>query len=574
MTTQNEKRWPRIPWRVIFHRLGTGCALLLLGGLAAGCTARQFRESADREAYRLIREKTPQVPNMETKFTIATNAAIPLDGLLTVTNADPALGEAGNAEMGAHVVPLDKALEIAFKTSRNYQNRKETLYLEALNLSLARHKFTPIFSGGAGTAYSGSRNVTKDVQSGVDQVVDDHRWSGSGKLGLDVLTRSGARIATDFTTDFLRLLVGDRSVATSSALASTLTQPLLRGAGYKVTMETLTQSERNLLYALRDFVRFRKDYVVQVARSYYGVLQSRDLAYTAFQSYQAFKRNADRTRALQNEGRAKLSDLSRLEQSELNSETSWITAINGYRQALDNFKITLGLPTDARLVLDDQELRKLKIIHPKITVEEGIRVALASRLDFYTVRDQFEDAARKTSVAKNGLLPDLDVVLSGSINSTPGSGLPALDLDRTRWNAGVNLTLPLDRKAERNTYRSAIIAYERAARALELAVDNIKLDIFNGVRNLEQYRRNFESSAIGVKLAQQRVQEQGVLAELARGTTEEVIAAQNDLVTAQNNLTAQLVNHTIARLTLWRDMGILFVKDNGQWEEYGDGQSQ
>ena len=28
-----------------------------------------------------------------------------------------------------------------------------------------------------------------------------------------------------------------------------------------------------------------------------------------------------------------------------------------------------------------------------------------------------------------------------------------------------------------------------------------------------------------------------------------------------------LVAHTIARLQFWRDMGILYVKDNGQWEE-------
>jgi hypothetical protein len=30
------------------------------------------------------------------------------------------------------------------------------------------------------------------------------------------------------------------------------------------------------------------------------------------------------------------------------------------------------------------------------------------------------------------------------------------------------------------------------------------------------------------------------------------------------------VTHTIARLQFWNNMGILCIKDNGQWEEFQD----
>ncbi len=39
-------------------------------------------------------------------------------------------------------------------------------------------------------------------------------------------------------------------------------------------MENLTLAERNLLYALRDFTRFRKQFSVDTAAAYYRVLQS------------------------------------------------------------------------------------------------------------------------------------------------------------------------------------------------------------------------------------------------------------------------------------------------------------
>jgi outer membrane protein TolC len=54
---------------------------------------------------------------------------------------------------------------------------------------------------------------------------------------------------------------------------------------------------------------------------------------------------------------------------------------------------------------------------------------------------------------------------------------------------------------------------------------------------------------------------------LGRGTSRDLVDAQNDFTDAKNSRTAALVSHTIARLKLYRDMGVLWVKDNGQWEE-------
>ena len=43
--------------------------------------------------------------------------------------------------------------------------------------------------------------------------------------------------------------------------------------------------------------------------------------------------------------------------------------------------------------------------------------------------------------------------------------------------------------------------------------------------------------------------------------------AQRDLIQARNGRTGALVNHTIARLRFWRDMGILSIREDGGWEE-------
>jgi outer membrane protein TolC len=150
---------------------------------------------------------------------------------------------------------------------------------------------------------------------------------------------------------------------------------------------------------------------------------------------------------------------------------------------------------------------------------------------------------------------------------TRGFGVP--DTARYNWNAGVNLDLPLERTAERNNYRAALIAQQRSARAVDQQRDEIELQVRDSWRTLEQARRAYQISEIGVKLAERRVEEQELLADLGRAKALDQVDAQNSLLSSKDQLTQALVAHTVARLQFWDNMGILYIKDNGQWQEPG-----
>jgi outer membrane protein TolC len=556
-------------------------ALLILAllCLVAGCSTQHYRKSADKAAASIIAEKTPLVPNMDPKFTIEQTNVVSLDDLPVVTAPEEAFGADERMELGAKIISLAKALEISVNQSRTYQTRKEQLYLEALALSLTRHQYTPIFSGQARGEYAVSpEQATTVVIDPItlmptaqlsDELVEQHRVSGSATAGFDWLLKTGARLSAAFTTDFLRYLTGDPRTFTSSQLSATLIQPLLRGGGYKVATENLTQGERTLLYELRDFTRFRRDFSVQIASAYYGVLQNKDTVRNSWRGFQNFKLNVERERALAEQGLRTQSSLGLLQQSELNTETTWINAVRNYRQALDQFKIQLGLTTDAHVALEDRELGELRILHPDITAEQAQEVALVTRLDFYNVRDQLADTQRRVDLAANGLRAQLDLVASAGIESPqePAAKFAVPDIDRRHWNAGLTLDLPFERTAQRNNYRAALIAQEQAKRQLQQAEDQIKLQVRNDWRNLDQAKRNFESSQIGVELSERRVEEQELRAQVGRGTARDLVDAQNDLIAQKNLRTQALVAHTIARLQFWNDMGILYIKDSGKWEE-------
>jgi hypothetical protein len=61
--------------------------------------------------------------------------------------------------------------------------------------------------------------------------------------------------------------------------------------------------------------------------------------------------------------------------------------------------------------------------------------------------------------------------------------------------------------------------------------------------------------------------EKALLAELGRGRAQDQVDAQNDLTAAKNQRTQTLVDHTVARLRFWEHMGILFIKERGQWQD-------
>ena len=459
---------------------------------------------------------------------------------------------------------LEDALNIAIHYSRSYQSRKEQLYLSALSLTLARHQFTPLFSAGGNAAY----NVTATESASLsDHFVEDRSVSANGSVGESWLIRDVGRITTALTADFLRFVVGDQRLATSSKLSAAFVRPLWRDAGFKQEMENLTQAERDLLYGLRDFTQFRKDFSVGIASVYYNVLGNRDAVRNSYLNLQSSHQNADRTRALAQEGRVTGTDLGRQEQQELTAESSWINAVRSYKQALDNFKIQLGFKVDANLVLDDGELEALQIHHPDISVNDSIQLALASRLNYMTIKDQVEDAERKVKVAQNFLKPQVDLFANASLDSNPAKNYSLPDPQRYAWNAGLDVDPGLDRTSERNSYRAALIARNRAARTLEEQEDQIKLQVRDSWRTLDQAKRNYEISEVGVHIAERRVEEQGLLAEWGRSKAQDQVDAQNALIDSKNQRTQALVTHTIARLQFWNNMGILYIKANGQWEE-------
>ncbi len=535
------------PLTLLLYGLCTGVIL----GLAGACSPAHYKTDADKEVYKIIDGKWKDSYGQRVNYKISDVAPSPND--VQIENAVPQSG----------VISLAQAAAIATANNRDYQKQKEDLYLMALDLTLERYGFAMQWFGTFDSKYTrghGSSSAAGD---------DNEEWlSHNADLGFNQLLADGAQVSIDIAYDWLRYLTGDPRASIGSVLSATVTQPLLRGAGRRIAQENLTQAERNVLYQIRSFNRYRQQFVVSIVNDYYRVLQRRDAVTNAESNYKRRVESRQRLEMEADAGRTNRFEVDQAKQRELDAMDSYVRAQQSYQQALDEFKISLALPTEAKIELDQNELRALEevgVSRPDYTADVAIETALLQRLDLATSMDRIDDALRKVMVAADGLGAELNLVGSMNVGSTPPTDYSRLQFHRGTYELGFEADLPLNRKEERNIYREALITLTQQQRQYENDADTVKLEVRQAYRNLEQAAESYRIQKNSLDLAQKRVESTSLLLQAGRLTTRDLLESQDALLQAQNNLTAALVDHAIAKLSFFRDIGILQVRPDGMW---------
>ena len=540
----------------------------------AACTVASYQRSADEESYQVIAEKAGLVPGVSNQVVIDEDKLVDLSGFAINSDSFDFLDNEADSEVDARIVSLNDALDLAFQHSKDFQTQKERLYLEALALTFDRYRYVPTFSAAAGGDYrwDSQDKFVQDMQAltGIENINTSESTFSNTSLGARYLLKSGGAVALNLTNNFTRFLTGDISEIGAGALIGSFTQPLLRDFGSDIETEALLQAERDLLYRLRDFTRFRKNFAVRVASDYYSVLLNRETSRNYYAGLSATNLSLEREQAFQAEGLTTLLQVGRLEQSSLQADLRWTSSITRYKRSLDNFKILIGLNADDNIMLGDEEMvliTETGMDSPDISLEQATEMAIQTRLDLYTWLDRVQDSARRIELAANSLSPALDLSLVASVPNSTTQNLGELDFENTVYTAGLDLDLPLDTKLERNNYRRSLIDYDAATRDYLLALDDIKLDVLDTWRRMNEARKSYDINVTSVEINERRVEEAELRAELGLGDIQDTVDSQNDLTAARTERVSSLIEHNISKLEFWRDVGLLYVDDNGQWEE-------
>ncbi|UCD50608.1 MAG: TolC family protein [Phycisphaerales bacterium] len=533
---------PRYGNQRVMRSLCALCAFALLGALA-GCSREHYKEDADRETYGILEDKWQDDFGPMVNYRVSETAPNDVEMAAEVPSTS--------------VLNLADAIRIATEYSREYQSQKEALYLSALALTAVRHQYARQWFGTVDAFYDSSE-AGEDITAGASAGVNQNHLIGDGIL-----------VGTGLAIDWARFLTGDPETTLASVLTATVTAPLIGAGAGKTAREDLTQAERNVLYRIRTFNRYRKTFVTSIIDDYYRVLLERARVGITEASYQ---RRVDSTNQLRMEvevGQRPAYDLGEAEQDLLRAENSVVTTRQRYEQALDNFKIRLSIPTQVQVELDPSELtalQKLGISKPEYTEEDAITIALVRRLDLANTRDEVDDAERRLVLAAEGLGPQMNLVASANVESTPETEFLRLRFHEGRYRLGLETDLGLDQKAERNAYRRALITAQQTQRNYDEEWERVKLDVRQAYRDLLETAETYRIQQIGLELAEKRVEVEKLSLQYGRGTVRLLLEAEDSLVQTQNDVLSALVDHMLAKMSFFRDIGVMQVRPDGMWE--------
>jgi hypothetical protein len=525
----------------------------LIAGLcvafSAGCSTTHYKNKADKEIYGSIEKMQEQVFGEADDFSINTR----------YSNRDPKEILASELiqermEEGKLNLTLEDALKIAVEFSREYQTEKENLYFAALRLSDTEYSFSNIFG------LTGSPNIERESGGSI-------RGEAATQARVGRFMKSGGRVSATLANDLVRYLTGDPRRALANTLTVSLSQPLLRGAGRDIVSENLTQGERSLVYAIRDYTFFQNEFAVGIVNDYFRLIGQKDTIRNNYKNYESNvvsrKRASERSLFMDAPIAKQLAI-----QSELQAKNRYISSVIQYLNSLDSFKVTLGVPLTVEVFLDDSALRELEAAGmQEIRLEAGdaFKIAVESHLNVLNEIDRFEDSKRKINVAANDLLPGLDIDSSASLDWDKEENYREFNVDEVRANMGLTLDLPFDRWRERNDYRETLIRFESEIRSLARTLDLKRNQIEVGLRNLEGNRNIYQNNLLEVENAKEREAEQKLRADAGQVNPQTLIDAQNDLIRAENALVTTLVNVLRDRLQLRLDVGVIETSSENFW---------
>ncbi|MFO0935030.1 MAG: TolC family protein [Gemmataceae bacterium] len=392
-------------------------------GASWGCSRAYYRESADRESYPIMEERvaSPQSAIGRTKVEPAPTSRLadplsadcppkPPDDIVAAGFMENPGGNPGYRhwdkygytdtiepvgweqslglnDQGVLKLTREKAVEIALNNSREYQTNLENVYIAALALTLNRFDFELQWFGTNNTGFAavGSNPGTKTLTT-------------TDTFGFTRNLAAGGQLLTNFANSFVWEFTG-HSYSASSSIGATLIQPLLRGFGRDIRLETLTQGERDVLYSVRSFAQYRKQFWSSITVDSGGYLQLLN-AVQAVRNAQANVKIQEQNYALYQKlfqgGRTQAANVDQILQGVLAARSNVISADIALQTSLDAFKLRLGLPPRLKVELDDSPLEEFRLVDPADEAYreeiEAFKKARYAELDAVPNRESLRDS--------------------------------------------------------------------------------------------------------------------------------------------------------------------------------------
>lgn len=449
------------------------------------------------------------------------------------------------------ILTLKQAVALAAKYSHPYQTRREEFYIQTRNKSLIR----------------------SHVLSQFPRLTHDIDWPGMPSTlqpFADARTdMAGAKTTTELADAWAAVLTGPWDVASVSRLQAHIGDPMPKHVQTDPRSEPAIQNQRDQVALIRSFQRFHLSFHVSILNQYYQILHLQEAAELTEQKLTTLQDAYKQMENLAKVGYAKPHELDRALQDQLRAQDDRIKAKKKYQDALDEFKLLIGIPVHMHFQLDKNELavlQKESLKEPNLSLRQGIEIALLQRLDLMNQKDKVADRARDVLRKAYDPVARREFVTASGTPWPNDTEVGVLQYVLHKCNYRLDTYITLDQTMDHNAFQRDIVQLAQERRQYKHAAETIKKQVRKAHRRLTRSKHRYEVQQKALELARKRIVNTSKLLQNGRASIQDVLRAREDEFDAKIDATEALVSHGIATLDFYRDCGLLKINPDGRWE--------
>jgi len=464
---------------------------------------------------------------------------------------------------------LEECIRRALKSNLDIQIVSFGALKSSADILAAKGEFDPIGTGNLTYTETEQQASSQIFAYGGVSSIEDYR--ARGQAGIQGKLHWGTQYDVSMLVEWEENTFNYFIKEWSGGLSLSLTQPLLRGRGKAVNLARV-RIARNSEEAAEHQLRIQTmSSLAEVIKAYWDLVG----AVEQLKVRQSSMTNAERLLTL-NEKRLEIGTGAAIDVVQARAglaarQSGVISAMSTIADATTRLRNLLNVDPGDPL----QEKRIVPVDRPRpddseVRLDESIARALELRPEIQAAALAIENARINTTVAKNNLLPQLDVggsVFQGARGPEKYDVFEGVrDRDDNSMSVTVQGSVPIGNRTARGQYQRSRIEISEAERQLEKVRQDIMLTVRMAYTAIETNRTLVESSTQSRKLQEVNVAAEEKLLELGLASSYQVLDMQDDLTAAQSQevqatiaLEKAFVDLRLAEGSLLDMLGIEFV---------------
>ena len=369
----------------------------------------------------------------------------------------------------------------------------------------------------------------------------------------------GARYSVDFNSNRSATsnVFSTFNPSYTSGFTATVTQPLLQG--FKIDPARAQIQVADLNRSIAD-VQLRQETDIMlhsVRRAYWELVYAVDALETAKRSEDLARRNLADNKLRVELGTLASIDVVQSEAEIASRHQATVQAEGAWRNAQVNLKELIVKDTsDPIWTATLLPVERPAADRAEIDVAAAIANATANRTDLQIARRQQQSSDVTLRLANDQRRPAVDLTLnygasgvggtqilrgdvlgSSATGAIPGGYFDALSslagMNYPTWSLGLNVTMPMGKKAADAAYARGVVERRQADMRLESLQLRAAADVTRAAQAIRSAEEVVEAAAAARQLAERRLQAETARRDAGLSTTFLVLQAQRDLATAE-----------------------------------------